>query len=392
MVEAASMAMFDFFGMQDPERWRKLFNDAQRYGINVQDMSLFRPGATIQGTGSPSLHGSGRAVDLNPTANPVGPLSNALPSWDALYGDEPTVARAQAGSPVMTRDIAGELERQNPDFKWGGRFRNTGLVSQPDPMHWQYKDTVPQMPQSGHSQYATAGGAPGGVPSITPTVGGYAPITNPYRAGQVIPGIEGQSLARMIGGDTIGGFLENIPRNRLLMWGLDKWSGGSGASGLGVAEGYARDIERSLEHQRGERTAGLESAKYGLDVGRYGLEQRAAGRADTAEARAQAVEARAATDWQRLEEQRRTQIASFEQAGREQARGGTRRHWRSSREGSRSEGRDRLAAPRRAAPRANSILRASRKRACARRGARAVQRSFARSNRSHQRLGSARRL
>jgi trimeric autotransporter adhesin len=84
-----------------------LINDLESSGylINPNDVSSYRPGATVAGTGQPSMHAGGTAIDINASRNAVGTQGNIPP------------------------EIAAALAAKY-GFTWGGSFSNR------DPMHF----------------------------------------------------------------------------------------------------------------------------------------------------------------------------------------------------------------------------------------------------------------
>lgn len=85
--------------------------ESRGYLIDPKDVSSYRPGATVRGTGLPSRHASGDAVDLNASRNRVG-----------TTGDIP---------PALARELAAKY-----GMVWGGDFR------QRDDMHFGF-DNLP---------------------------------------------------------------------------------------------------------------------------------------------------------------------------------------------------------------------------------------------------------
>jgi hypothetical protein len=79
--------------------------EASGYLINLNDVSSYRPGATVAGTGQPSMHAGGTAIDINASRNAVGTTGNIPPE----------LAMALAAKYGLT---------------WGGSFSNR------DPMHF----------------------------------------------------------------------------------------------------------------------------------------------------------------------------------------------------------------------------------------------------------------
>ena len=52
------------------ERFFGLVNDLENQGYKINSISSFRPGATVAGSGRPSVHSRAGAIDINPSANP----------------------------------------------------------------------------------------------------------------------------------------------------------------------------------------------------------------------------------------------------------------------------------------------------------------------------------
>lgn len=88
-----------------------LINDLEGRGYRIDTTSSYRPGATVAGTGAPSMHATGLAIDINAARNAVG-----------TRGDIP---------PELARELAAKY-----GMRWGGDFRN------PDPMHFGF-DSLP---------------------------------------------------------------------------------------------------------------------------------------------------------------------------------------------------------------------------------------------------------
>lgn len=84
-----------------------LINDLESSGylINPSDVSSYRPGATVAGTGQPSMHAGGTAIDINASRNAVGTTGNIPPE--------------------LAQQLAAKY-----GFTWGGSFSNR------DPMHF----------------------------------------------------------------------------------------------------------------------------------------------------------------------------------------------------------------------------------------------------------------
>jgi hypothetical protein len=81
-----------------------LLNDLTARGVKIHSLGGFRPGATVEGTGRPSQHAFGRAIDINADVNPVGSGRGTMPA------DMEAIAASHGA-------------------RWGGTFQKT------DPMH-----------------------------------------------------------------------------------------------------------------------------------------------------------------------------------------------------------------------------------------------------------------
>lgn len=117
-----------------------LMRDLQRSGVAIDPSQTggYNP-RNIAGTNTPSMHASGRAVDVNWNANPVGPLPPTARGGAPF--DPNNLVDAAGDRPGQTQiptEVARALARKN-GLRWGGDFQGRS----PDPMHFEVAAAPP---------------------------------------------------------------------------------------------------------------------------------------------------------------------------------------------------------------------------------------------------------
>src|SRR5262245_44361714 len=214
------MGMADlFFGMQDPDKWRRLTETLQRWGTTIDPSQS----GGVAPRANPSRHPGGGAMDFNYNDNPVGSSTNYMPSFDVLYGTPEMVEKANQPRTQITPDIARMAAAQE-DLKWGGDFRhlNTGQPG-PDPHHFE-DPRVALSTGAPHVPNAPLG-APGARPFVDPSIAMQEARGPSVLERMLGPGV-GRGLANAITGP---GFFPAL---------MSIGSADLGRIGLGMAQGY----------------------------------------------------------------------------------------------------------------------------------------------------------
>jgi hypothetical protein len=107
------------------DHMQTILNKLTAEGYPIHSLSGFRAGATVEGTGAPSRHATGMALDINPSENPVGGGRGNLPA------DMGSIVAAEGG-------------------RWGAGFRKT------DPMHVDFGPTSAAVTQLGTAAQTAA--------------------------------------------------------------------------------------------------------------------------------------------------------------------------------------------------------------------------------------------
>lgn len=141
-----------------------LFRDLQQSGVAIDPAQTggYNP-RNIAGTNTPSMHASGRAVDVNWRDNPEGSLP-LLPRGNEPFNPNNLVDAAgdRPGQTEIPSEVARALARKN-GLRWGGDFRGRS----PDPMHFEVAGAPPVAGRA----FTTIAGAqpPAAAPATTPT-------------------------------------------------------------------------------------------------------------------------------------------------------------------------------------------------------------------------------
>src|SRR5262245_8384539 len=244
------MPDFSLEGMQYQDDWSRLLRQLQQSGVAIDrsQMSTYRPGATVEGTGTPSQHAFGRAMDVNSRDNPVGFRWQWEPGTPGSNPDDPygmDTAQDRPGQTVIPGPLARWAARNN-NMTWGGDFTYTGNRRAPDPMHFQLNRNVPQAPLGGPYQVAL-GPTPSNPTQSAPTTA--TPAQPQY--GSMAPPVQDRSLAGMMFGPNVAGSIRGIINNEAVRSGLELLTNFKGlASNLSASEKNQIEREQQEEQRR----------------------------------------------------------------------------------------------------------------------------------------------
>lgn len=119
----------------------------------------------IRGTNTPSLHATGRAVDVNWRDNPEGSMPVLKPDTRPFDPNNitPDAEGDRPGQTVIPAELARALATQH-GLKWGGDFQGRS----PDPMHFEVAPgAAPAPPVAQRGITAYAGATPPPAPSVS---------------------------------------------------------------------------------------------------------------------------------------------------------------------------------------------------------------------------------